>query len=167
MDPTSSKKGKELDRLPATMKYHYQLGQFYFSKLDDQIKWVINTKVGHVELEDIETQLDKPRLEAPYRRIRRSGMVEATIFPQSIQAPEFIMTVAHFYNADTRKCIDAQGRVVMDLSVDMLGYVFGIPSREEEMLLTTEEEVVEVWDGDVTSRKRHMNENWLEEERKT
>lgn len=48
----------------------------------------------------------------------------------------------------------------------MLRYVFGIPSREEEMLLTTEEEAVEVWDGDTTLSKRHMNENWLKEERK-
>lgn len=58
-----------------------------------------DTEVEHVELEDIATQLDKPRLEDPYRRIKRSGLVEATIFPQSIEAPEFIMTVAHFYNA--------------------------------------------------------------------
>lgn len=49
----------------------------------------------------------------------------------------------------------------------MLGFVFGIPSREEEMLLTTEEEAGEVWNNDTTSCKRHMNENWLEEERKT
>lgn len=34
------------------------------------------------------------------------------------------------------------------------------------MLLKTKEEAVEVWDGDIASRKRNMSENWLEEERK-
>lgn len=104
--------------------------------------------------------------DAPYRRIKRSGLVEATIFPQSIQAPEFIMTIAQFYNADTRKCTDDKGKIVIDLSADMLGFVFGIPSRDE-VLLTTEEEAVEVWDKNIASCKRHMNEHWLEEERKT
>lgn len=85
MDPTSNKRIKELDKLPATMNYHYQ-GQIYASKLDDQIKWVIDSEVGHIELEDIRRQIDKPRLETSYRRIKRSGLVEATIFPQSIQA---------------------------------------------------------------------------------
>lgn len=164
MDPTSSKRGKELDKLPITMKYHYQ-GQVYVSKLDDQIKWVTDTEVGHVELEDIRTQLDKPRLEDPYTRIKRSGLVEATIFPQSVQALKFMMIKAQFCKADTRKCTDAQGRTMIDLSTDMLGFVFGMPTRDE-VLQTKEEEAAEVWDRDIASRKRHMNENWLEEERK-
>lgn len=54
MDPTSGKKAKDLDKLPITMKYHYQ-GQTYASKLEDQIKWVTDTKVDHIELEDIRT----------------------------------------------------------------------------------------------------------------
>lgn len=85
---------------------------------------------------------------------------------QLVQAPKFIITVAQFYNADTRKYVDGQGRTIFDLSADMLGFVFGIPSRDE-VLLTTEEDVVEVWRNDTASCKRHMNENWLEEERKT
>lgn len=88
------------------MKYHYQ-GQFYSSKLDDQIKWVTDTKIGHIEIEDIRTQLNKPKLEALHGRINRSGLVETTIFTQSVQAPEFIMTIAQYYNLDTRKCTDA------------------------------------------------------------
>ncbi|XP_059075246.1 uncharacterized protein LOC131875205 [Cryptomeria japonica] len=71
-----------------------------------------------------------------------------------------------FYNANTKKCIDDKGRTVIDLSVDMLGFVFGIPSRDE-VLLTIEEEVANIWDKDIASYKRYMNENLLEEERKT
>lgn len=48
----------------------------------------------------------------------------------------------------------------------MSGFVFGIPSREEDMMLTTKEEAKEVLNDDTTSCKRHMNENWLKEERK-
>lgn len=107
MDLISSKRGKELDKIPITVKYHYQ-GQVYVSKLYDQIKCITNTEVGHVELEDIGTQLDKPWLEVPYRRIKRSKLIETTIFPQSIEDPKIIMTMEQFYNADTRKCIDAQ-----------------------------------------------------------
>lgn len=54
MDPTSNKRGKELDKLPITMEYQYQ-GQVYVSNLDDQIKWVTDIKVGHIELENIKT----------------------------------------------------------------------------------------------------------------
>lgn len=75
------------------------------------------------------------------------------------------MAIAQFYDVDTRKCMDEQGRMVIDLSPDMLGFVFGIPARDE-VLLTTEEESLGMWNNNVTSNKRHMNENWLEEERK-
>lgn len=64
--------------------------------------------------------------------------MEATIFPQSVEAPEFIMTITQFYDADTRKCIDAQGKTMIDLPLDMLGFVFGIPAGDE-VLLTTKE----------------------------
>lgn len=57
MDPTSSRRGKEIDKLLVTMKYQYQ-GQVYVSKLDDRIKWDTNIEVGHIEIEDIKTQLD-------------------------------------------------------------------------------------------------------------
>lgn len=63
MDSSSSKRGKEIDRLPTTMNYHYQ-GQVYVSKLDDQISRVTDKEIGHIEIEDIRTQLDKPSLEA-------------------------------------------------------------------------------------------------------
>lgn len=63
MDSSANKRGKEIDRLPATMKYRYQ-GQVHVSKLDDQIRWVTDTEVGHIEIEDIGTQLDKPNLDA-------------------------------------------------------------------------------------------------------
>lgn len=61
--------------------------------------------------------------------------------------------------------MDAQGRTIIDLSADMLGFVFGIPARDE-VFLTTEEEALGVWNSNIASNKRHMNENWLEEERK-
>lgn len=76
------------------------------------------------------------------------------------------MTIAQFYDADTRKCVDDKGRTVIDLSIDMLGFVFGIPSSDE-VLLTTEEEAGGFWDKDTTACKKHMNEHWLEEDRKT
>lgn len=76
------------------------------------------------------------------------------------------MTIAQFYDLDTRKCNDAQGKIVIDLSPHMLGFVFGIPKRDE-IFLSTKEEALKVWNDNVTSNKRHMNENWLEEERKT
>lgn len=55
---------------------------------------------------------------------------------------------------------------MIDLLADMLGFVFCIPGRDE-VLLTIEEEATRVWNKNITSNKRHMNENWLEEERKT
>lgn len=76
------------------------------------------------------------------------------------------MTNAPFYNSDTRKCTDAQGKTVIDLSPDMMGFVFGIPTREEIFLLT-EEEAWKEWNDKVGSIKMHMKKNWLEEERKT
>lgn len=104
---------------------------------------MIDIKVGHIELEDIRIHLDKPRLDSPYWRIKRSRLVEAKKFPQSVQAPKFIMTIAQFYNADTGKCIDDKGITMIDLSAHMLGFMFCIPSSDE-VLLTTKEEVVEV-----------------------
>lgn len=116
--------------------------------MDEKIKWVIDIEVGCIELEDIKTQLDRPRPDTLLRRIKRLGLVEATIFPKLVQALEFIMTVGKFYNVDTRKCLDGQGRTVIDLSVDMLGFVFGIPAKDK-VLLTTEEEVVRVWNNNI------------------
>lgn len=48
----------------------------------------------------------------------------------------------------------------------MLGFVFGIPARYE-VFLTIEEDALKVWNSNIVSHKRHMNENWLQEERKT
>lgn len=75
------------------------------------------------------------------------------------------MTIAPFYNPNTRKCTDAQGKMVIDLSPDMLEFIFSIPTREEIFLLT-EEEASKAWNDKVASNKRYMNKNWLEEERK-
>lgn len=69
------------------------------------------------------------------------------------------MTMAQFYNTRTRKCMNDQGWTVIKFLADMLGFVFGIPSREK-VLLTTEEEAVEIGRNDIASCKRHMNENW-------
>lgn len=54
---------------------------------------------------------------------------------------------------------------MIDLSLDMLGFVFDILAKDE-VLLTTKEEALGIWNSSVTSNQRHMNENWLEEERK-
>lgn len=54
MDSSSNKRGKDIDQLLVTMKYHYQ-GQVYALKLDDQVKWVTDTEIGHIEIEDIRT----------------------------------------------------------------------------------------------------------------
>lgn len=102
--------------------------------------------------------MDKPSIEALHRRIKRFGLVEATIFPQSLQVLELIMTIATFYNPETRKCIDAQEKIVIDLSPDMLGFVFGIPTREEVFLLT-KEEALKAWNDKISTSKRHMNTN--------
>lgn len=75
------------------------------------------------------------------------------------------MTIAPFYNPETRKCIDAQVKTVIDLSPDMLGFIFGIPTREEVFVLT-EEEAWKAWNDKTPASKRNMNTNWLEEERK-
>lgn len=48
----------------------------------------------------------------------------------------------------------------------MLGFVFGIPTSKE-MFLLTKEEALKAWNDKVPANKRHINENWLEEERKT
>lgn len=47
----------------------------------------------------------------------------------------------------------------------MMECVFDIPTRDE-IFLSTEEEALKVCNDNVTLNKRHMNENWLEEERK-
>lgn len=65
MDSSTNKRGKEINRLLATMKYHYQ-GQVHVSKLEDQIRWVTDTEISHIEIEDIITQLNKPSLEGLY-----------------------------------------------------------------------------------------------------
>lgn len=165
MDSSTNKRGKEIDRLPATMKYHYQ-GQVHVSKLEDQIRWVTDTEIGHIEIEYIKAQFNKPSREALHQRIKRSSLVETTVFAQSLQAPELIMAIAPFYNPKTRKCTDAEGKTIIDLSFDMLGFIFGIPTREEVFLLI-EEEALKAWNDKISASKRHMNANWLEEERKT
>lgn len=107
MDPfTSKKRTKEeakLDKKPIIMKYQYQ-GKTLASKLEDEVQWVTNTEVGHIEIEDIKTQLEaEPHtLEASYKRIKRLGMVEATTFPQTMQSPKLIMTIAKYYQQETR-----------------------------------------------------------------
>lgn len=108
------------------MKYQHQ-GHTLASKLEDEVQWVTDTEIGHLELEDIKTQLqpEPHALEAPYRRIIRSGLVEApTIFPQEMQSPELIMTIAKYYHRETRQCVDVNGNVIVDISLDMIGMTF-------------------------------------------
>lgn len=64
---------------------------------------MIDTNIGHIELEEIRTKVAQPNLEAPYRRIKRFGLVEVTIFPQEIQSPELILAITQHYEKDTRK----------------------------------------------------------------
>lgn len=76
------------------------------------------------------------------------------------------MQVAHFYNLDTRQCVDANGKVVIDLSPDMLALVFQIPTKKE-VLVEGEEDGEREWNQNVSQCKKRMNEEWLKEERKT
>lgn len=103
------------------------------SKLEDEVQWVTDTEIEHIEIEDIKTKLEAKihTLEAPYRRIKRSGLVEATIFPQAMQSPELIMTISKYYQQETRKCVDTDGNVIVDFSPDMIGVTIGIPMREK------------------------------------
>lgn len=48
----------------------------------------------------------------------------------------------------------------------MIGMTFGIPLREE-VLVTTEEHSTSIFFKNSSNYKRHINEAWLEEPRKT
>lgn len=76
----------KLEKNPVIMKYQYQ-GQTLVSKFENEVQWIIDTKIEHIELDAIKQEVDHPNLQVPYRRINRSGLVEATIFPQEIQSP--------------------------------------------------------------------------------
>lgn len=161
----SFRKEKDLEKLSITMKYQYQ-GQTYASKLEDTIQWVTDTEIEHIELEDIEKQLEKPWLSPKYKWIKRSGLVEETVFPQSVQAPEFILQVAHFYNPDTRQCVNADGKVVIDLSPHMLALVFHIPTRKE-VFVEEEEDGEREWNQNVSQcKKNEWRMAWRRKENK-
>lgn len=64
--------------------------------MEDAIQWVTYIEIRHIELEDMERQLDTPRLSTKYRRIKRFVVVEVTIFQQLVQALEFKIQVAQF-----------------------------------------------------------------------
>lgn len=81
----STKEEDKIDKKPIIMKYQYQ-GKTLASKFKDEVQWVTDTKIGHIEIEDIKIQLTPAphTLEVEYRRIKRSGLVEATIFSQAM-----------------------------------------------------------------------------------
>lgn len=122
--------------------------------------------MGHIELKDIERQLEKSGLDAEHRRIKRSSLVEAAVFPQLVQVPEFIMTVAQFYNPDTKQCVDSIGILVIDLSPNVLALVFQIPTRRE-VLDEGEQDGEREQNRNMNQCKKMMNEERLEEEKKT
>lgn len=72
-----------LEKNPPTFKYQYQ-GYTLVSKFDSDVQWVIDNEISHIEIEDIRKEVAQPNLEAPYRRIKRLGLVEPTIFPQAL-----------------------------------------------------------------------------------
>ncbi|XP_059073321.1 uncharacterized protein LOC131874098 [Cryptomeria japonica] len=127
MDPSlikrRTKEEAKLDKKTTTMKYQYE-GHNLASKLEDEVQWVTDTEIGHIEFEDIKTQLQREphALEAPYKRIKRLGLVEAIVFPQAMQSPKLIMTIAKYYQQEMRQCVDANGNIIVDLSPDMIGY---------------------------------------------
>lgn len=54
------------------------------------------------------------------------------------------MQVAQFYNPNTRQCVDVDGKLVIDLSSNMLALVFQIPTRRE-VLVKGEEDGKREW----------------------
>lgn len=137
----------KLENVPFTMKYWYQ-GQTNACKFENKVQWITNTEIGHIQLEAIKSEVYGENPNSAWRRIRRSGLVESTVFPQAIQTLELILAIAQHYNKDTRKCMDTKGNVVVDLSLEMLALTFRIP-QFEEVLQTIEEEVAKEFNGDV------------------
>lgn len=75
------------------------------------------------------------------------------------------MQVAQFYNPDTRKYCDADGKLVIDSLPYMLALFFHIPTKKE-VLVKGEEDGEREWNQNMSQCKKRMNEEWLEEERK-
>lgn len=153
----------KLEKNPPTMKYQYQ-GQSLISKFGNEVQWVTNTEIGPIEIEDTRKEVAQTNLNAPYRRIKRSRLVEATIFPQAVQSHRLILTIAQHYNKDTRKCRDTNGNIVVDHSLETVALTFGI-LQSEKVLQTTEEEAINLFNQKATDNKFYINEAWMEEPR--
>lgn len=76
------------------------------------------------------------------------------------------MTIAKYYHQETRKCVDPDMNVIIDLSPNMIGMNFGIPMKEE-VLVTAEEKSTFIFVKNLSNYKMHINEAWLKEPRKT
>lgn len=154
----------KLEKNPITMNYRYQ-GQTLVSKFENEIEWVTDTKIGHIELDAIDQEVAQPNLQAPYRIIKRSGFLDPIVSPQVVQYLELMLVIAQHYDKDTRKCRDTKGNVGVDLSAEMLTMTFGIP-QYEKVLQMTKEEAVTIYNKNVANNRCHINEVWLAEPRK-
>lgn len=83
-----------------------------------------------------------------------------------MQSPELILAIAQHYDKDTRKCRDTKENVVVNLWLEMLAMTFGIP-QYKKVLQTIEEEAVKIFNKNVADNRRHINEAWLDEPRKS
>lgn len=76
------------------------------------------------------------------------------------------MTIAKYYQPDTGQCVDVDENVIVDLSPVMIGLNFKILVREK-VLVKIEEESISIFVKNASNHKRHINEAWIEEPRKT
>lgn len=100
------------------------------SKIKSKWEHVVDTDLGHVDLEDFRKRMygTDGRLPTPIAmRMMRNGIVHAAGFPPAKECPELMVECALHYNARDRQIEAPDGRILAYLSEPAIQETFGIP----------------------------------------
>lgn len=163
--PTKPKKIK-LEHLPYTLRYKHKSPTLTTSKVDYDWADIIDTNLGPFNYEEL---VEETFIEDATRRTKlifQSGFTYVALFPLSVQCLELILTTAGAYNLTTRQCVDVQGNIIIDLTRQMIRFMFDGPTPLNPKQLN-EAEASQLYSNHKEANKTHMNKKWMRVEKKS
>lgn len=125
---------------------------------------VIDTNIGQVDIDEFKQRvIVNPTIENA-KKIKKSGLAKVVGFPLALVAPELVMACREAYQEKTRRIVDRDGKVLVNLSARSIGKTFYIPTFDP-MKETMKEYAESTWKADPLRCKKLINQYWLKEKR--
>lgn len=114
----------KVEQLPYTLRYKHQSLTIIASKVDSNWADITDTNLGPFNYEELYEETFREDVSRRMERIVQSGLAHVSLFPLFVQCLELILTAARAYNPATRQCVDLQGNIIIDLTPQIIRFMF-------------------------------------------